>query len=192
MQIKGWKDPQPLMALVLVALLSGGCATPHKYSAERHKPAQDRFGAVALSTAKKVYLCQTIDSLIPECRDLLDPKFTPWEHAYDAIEQELKASGLTPLKPDFTSVPSFDSLKQRLTDRANKSENAVYLGTELIWLSGAQWMLDAKLFAPTGVVLFEKRAICMVIGLKKVDAQEVTHMTIRQIIADPKFKEALK
>lgn len=191
MKIKGRNYPQFLIALAVVALLSGGCATS-KYSAERHKSAQDRFGSVTLSTEKKVYLCQTIDSVIPDCQKLLDPKFTPWEHAYDAIEQELKASGLTPLKPDFTSAPSFDGLKQILADRANKSENAVYLGTELIWLSGSRWTLDAKLFSPNGVVLFEKRGICMVIGIEKIDAQEVTHMAIRQIIADPKFKEALK
>lgn len=198
------------LSLATVVLLTGGCVA--KYTADRYEAAQDRFGAIALPTAKKVYLCPAIDSLPPECRQFLDPKFTPWAHTTDAFEQELKASGIYPVRPEFAFGPSFESLKQVISEKANKSENAVYLGTELLWLSKRQWSLDAKLFSPTGKVLFEKRGICIALGIQKaegqetkalsvweiqeqsqkVDTQEVTHMVIRQILADPSFKQALQ
>jgi len=180
------------LVLSAIVLLSGGCATTSKYSAERYKPAQDRYGAISLHTAKKFYLCPTIDSVVPECRKLLDPSFTPWTYATDAIEQELKVSSVNPIRPEFTFGPSFDSIKQVIAEKANKSENAVYLGTELLWLTGSQWTIDAKLYAPTGDLLFEKRGICIVLGVTTNDAQEVTHMAIRQIIADPKFEQVLQ
>ena len=199
------------LPLVAIIMLTGGCATP-KYKAERYKAAQDRFGAITLPTEKKLYLCPAIDGLPPECRQCLDPKFTPWAYATDAIEQELKVSGIHPVRPEFASGPSFDSMKQVISEKANKSEKAVYLGIELLWLTQTQWSMDAKLFSPAGDVLFEKRGICVVFGLKKVDeqeaknmtaqqirersqkidTQEVAHMTIRQILADPAFKKALQ
>jgi hypothetical protein len=79
-----------------------------------------------------------------------------------------------------------------LSEKADQSENAVYLGTELLWLSPGRWTLDAKLLSPLGRVLFEKRGICVVFGVPKVDTQEVTHMAIRQILADPVFKRVLQ
>jgi len=181
-----------LLPVIVIAMLCGGCVSQPKYIVERYQPAQDRFGTIALPTAKKVYLCPTIDSLPPECRRLLDPQFTPWTHATDAIEQELKTSGINPIRPDFAFGPGLDSLKQAISEKANKTENAVYLGAELLWLTAGRWTLDAKLFAPTGNLLFEKRGMCVVLGLEKADAQEVTHMVLRQILADPQFKQALK
>lgn len=178
------------LVLAAMSILLGGCAT--KYSAERYKTAQDRFGAIALSTAKKVYLCPTIDSLPPECRSSLDPKFTPWQHAMDAFEEELKTSGIKPERPAFAFGPGFDSLKQVITEKANKSENAVYLGTDLLWLAPDRWTVDAELLSPSGTTIFQKRGMCVVLGLQKRDPQEVTHMAIRQILADPKFIQALK
>jgi hypothetical protein len=199
------------LPLATIIMLTGGCATK-KYTAERYKAAQDRFGTITLPTEKKLYLCPAIDGLPPECQQLFDPKFSPWAHATEAIEQELKVSGIHPVRPEFASGPSFDSMKRVISEKANKSENAVYLGVELLWMTQRQWSIDAKLFSPTGNVLFEKRGICVVLGLKKVDeqeaknmtvrqiqerskevdTQEVTHMAIRQILADPTFKKALQ
>ena len=179
-----------LLPLCAALALSGGCMS-QKYSAEPYRAAQDRFGAIALATSKQVYVCPTIDSLAPECRKHLASKFTPWEHATDAIEKELQASGVQPVRPAFACGPSFDSLKQAVGEKAVKGEKAVYLGTELLWLAAGRWTLDAKLLDPTGKVLFEKRGICVVLGVPKVDAQEVTHMALRQILADPLFQQAL-
>lgn len=186
---------KPMSAMVCalplaIILLCAGCVS--KYAPKSYQPAQDRFGKIQLATQKKVYLCPTIDCLDPRCRTLLDPKFTPWSHVSDAFEKELKASGLNPVRPVFEFGPSFNSLKQVVAEKADKSENAVYLGTELAWLSGAQWTVDAVLLSPKGEELFKKRGICVIYGRQKIDDQEVTHMTIRQILADPKFKEAIR
>lgn len=181
-----------LLPLAVAALLAGGCASAGRYSLERYQPAQDRFGVIALPKAKKVYLCPTIDSLPPECRRFLDPKFTPGPYTADAIEQELKASGIQPLTPAFSFGPSFDSLQTVLAEKADPRENAVYLGTELLWLAPGRWSLDAKLLSPAGKPLFEKRGICVIFGGQAVDEQDVTHMVIRQILADPNFKKAIQ
>ena len=172
-------------------LLAAGCAT-EGYLPPRYQAAQNRFGAIRLTTTKKVYVCPTIDRLTPENRAWLDEKFTPWEHVTAAMEQELTASGLQPVRATLTFGPGFDSLQRSLADKANKNEKAVYLGTEILWLSANQWSLDARLFSPAGTVLFEKRGICAVFGTDKVDTQEVTHMALRQILADPGFQKALQ
>ena len=178
-------------ALLAVAL-AGGCASSGGYAPAPYRAAQDRFGPIALPTAKKIYVCPTIDSLTPENRKRLAPSFTPWAYATDAIEQELKASGVVPVRPSFAFGPSFESLRQVLAERADKRENAVYLGTELLWLGPNRWTLDARLFAPSGGTLFEKRGFCVMLGGNRVDAQEVTHMALRQILADPRFRTALQ
>ncbi len=175
----------------LVLALANGCATSG-YAPPRYQAAQNRFGAIHLTTNQKVYVCPTIDSLTPANRKRLDPQFTTWEHVTDAIEQELKASGIAARRTTLAFGPGFDSLQHVLREKANKAEKAVYLGTELLLLEPNQWALDAKLFAPNGNVLFEKRSICVEYGSEKVDTQEVTHMALRQILADPRFQMALQ
>jgi hypothetical protein len=191
-------DTRPLRAgrvvltLACLVVLSAGCAAPKKYAPTRYAAAQDRFGDISLQTTKKVYVCPTIDRLPPGCRDLLDPKFTPWEHVTDVIEKELTASGITPVRPGFEFGPGFDSLKQVVSEKADQSENAVYLGTELLWLAPGRWTVDAILLSPAGTSLFEKRGTCVIYGFGAVDEQEVTHMAIRQILADRSFREAMQ
>ena len=172
--------------------LCSGCVSAPKYMPTCYESAQSRFGTIPLPAAKKFYLCPTIDSLPADCRSVLDTKFIPSSYTTDAIEQELKTSGLNPVRPDFTFGPGFDPLKQSISEKADKSEKAVYLGTELLWLSAGLWSLDAKLFSPAGDILFEKRGICSVNDIPQLDSQMVLHMTLRQILADPKFKQALE
>ena len=174
---------------LLLLFLAGGCETTG-YAPQRYQAAQDRFGAIQLKTTRKVYVCPTIDSLTAENRARLDPKFTPWEHVTDAVEKELVASGLKPVRTTLAFGPGFDSLQRVLQEKASKSEKAVYLGIELLLLNANQWALDAKVFTPDGVVQFQKRSIC-VVYTEKVDTQEVTHMALRQILADPNFQTAL-
>ena len=174
-----------------ILMLAAGCAS-EGYAPPRYQAAQSRFGAIHLTTTKKVYVCPTMDRLTPENRAWLDAKVTAWEHATDAVEQELKASGLKPVRTTLAFGPGFDSLQQVLADKADKNEKAVYLGTALLWLSAHEWSMDARLFAPTGAVLFEKRGICAVFGSDKEDTQEITHMALRQILADPAFQKALQ
>ncbi|MEI8243617.1 MAG: hypothetical protein WCI17_10150 [bacterium] len=175
-----------------VVLLAAGCATTEKYAPPRYQAAQDRFGAIRLATGKTLYVCPAIDSLTPENRALLKPEFSPWEYATAAIEQELKASGLKPVRAALAFGPGFDSLRRVLAEKANHTEKAVYLGTELLVLSSNHLTLDAKLLDPAGAILFEKRGLCVVFDASGTNVQEVTHMSMRQILADPKFQEALQ
>lgn len=179
-----------LLAAVLLVLT--GCAKPQLYGPQKYESAQDRFGAIELSSAKKVYLCPAIDQLPLECRNQLDPGFIPGEYTTDAFEKELNASGINPVRPTFAFDPSFSGLKQAILDNADPSEDAAYLGVELLWSRNERWALDAKLFSADGNVMFEKRAICAMFGVYPVDPQEITYMTLRQILSDPEFRKALQ
>lgn len=181
-----------LLRVLPMFLLAAGCVTPEKFTPARYQAAQERFGAIRLTTAKKVYVCPTIDSLSPENREFLAPGFTPWAYATDAIEQELKASGLHPVRTTLAFGPGFDSLQQVLSQKADRAEQAVYLGTELLVFTSNHVTVDAKLLNPSGGVLFEKRGLCVVFNVCGTNMQEVVHMSLRQILADPKFQAALQ
>ena len=172
------------------------CSCTQKYKPASYQSAQDRFGIIELQTSKKFYLCPTIDNLPSACRKLLHKTFTPYEYATDAIEKELVYSGVIPERFKYETGPYFKSLQDVIKEKSNKSENAIYLGTELLWLDNQQLSLDAKLYNPSGEIVFEKRGICLVFGPlndpKGKEGQEIAHMTIRQILNDPKFNQVLQ
>jgi len=174
-----------------LALAVCGCAGP-KYAPGAYRAAQDRFGAIVLTCNKKLYVCPAIDNLAPECRKRLAPSFSASAHVTQAVEAELKASGLAFVRADFASGVNLAGLKQILVEQPRKNEQAVYLGTQIRWLADDRWTLDAELLSPAGEVLFEKRGFCIVLGYPRVDTQEIAHMALRQILADPKFKAALQ
>lgn len=176
--------------LPLLLALAGGCATSG-YIPPRYQAEQNRFGAIRLTAGKKIYVCPAIDRLTTEDRERLDSSFTAWEYVTDAVEKELRASGLAPVRATIAFGPGFDSLQQALREKAAKSEKAVYLGIELLRLTPNRWTLDAKLFDPAGAVLFEKRGLCMVFD-NRPDTQEIAHMALRQILADPRFQNAIR
>jgi hypothetical protein len=176
--------------LIALSLAVCGCVGP-KYAPAPYKPAQDRFGAIVLSSTGTLYVCPAIDNLAPECRKRLAPSFSASAHVTQAVEAELKASGLKPVRAGFASGANLAGLRQILSEQPRPSGPAVYLGTQIRWLADDRWTLDAELLSPAGEILFEKRGFCMVLGVARVDAQEVAHMTLRQILADPKFKAAL-
>ena len=183
----------PIIVRCLLPLLlafASGCATPG-YIPARYQAAQNRFGAIHLPAGKKIYVCPTIDRLTDDDRERLDSSFSAWEHVTDAVEKELRASGISPVRATIAFGPGFDSLQQAVREKAVKSEKAVYLGTELLRLTPNRWTLDARLFDPAGTVLFEKRGLCVVFDTGP-DAQEVAHMALRQILADPKFQAAIR
>ena len=175
--------------LLGLALLAAGCATPG-YRPPPYQAAQDRFGSIALPAAARIGVCPVIDKLSPECRKRLAPEFTPWTYVTEAIEAELRASGLSPFRPAFEFGPAFVDLQGTVKKQGAPAQPTVYLGTELLWLSRTRWILDAELISPKGEVLFAKRGLCA-IWSGEYDEQKIVHMTLRQILADPKFKAAL-
>lgn len=179
-------------SLMAVLFLFTGCVKPVLYGPNQYMSGQERFGAIELSASKKIYVSPTIDHIPVEARKNFDPGFNPGEYTTDAFEKELTASGIEPIRTTFSFEPSFSGLKQAILDNADASENAVYLGMELLWSKSYCWSLDAKLFSADGNVMFEKRAICMMYGVNPVDPQEITYMTLRQILSDPEFRKALQ
>ena len=127
---------------------------------------------------------------------MLNKKFTPYEYVTDAIEKELLASGITPERISFDTGPDFDSLQTVIKEKSNKSEDAVYLGTKLLWLDRMQLSIDAKLYSQAGEIVFEKRGICIIYGSlndpKGKEGNEIAYMTLRQILNDPQFKQVLQ
>jgi hypothetical protein len=180
----------PLPGLLLLGL-AAGCVTSEGYKPARYQAAQSRFGAIKLTTDRKVYVCAAIDRLEPGNRAAFAPGFVPWEYATDAVELELKASGLAPVRAPLPSGAGLDDLRRIIAAQANRGEKAVYVGVELLVVSAQHWALDAKLFDPAGNLLFEKRAICVVDEVGERAAQEVVHMALRQVLADPKFQAGI-
>lgn len=179
-----------LAALGLI-LLAAGCAAPKLYAPAAYQPAQTRFGAIELPAGKTVYVCPVIDRLSPAARKKLSPDFTPWSYVTEALENELRASGVATRRPGFAFGPGFREWREAVMAKANKEEKAVYLGTELLVLSPARWVMDVQVASPDGELLFEKRGLCALWNTA-VDEQKILHMTLRQILADPKFKAALQ
>jgi hypothetical protein len=177
--------------LLCVALLASGCTTS-RYKPAPYKPAQDRFGAIALPLGAPVYVCPVIDSLTQHDRKQLAPDFTPWTFVTEAIEAELKVSGAAPRRPDFAFGPSFESLRKEIRERAKPEDRIAYLGSDLLMLSPGLWILDAELISPRGETVFGKRALFATQGHLKIDEQQTLHMILRQILADPRFKAALQ
>lgn len=174
-----------------LAVLAAGCVSP-TYAPAPYKAAQDRFGVIDLPKAgKTVVVCPVIDRLTPENRKRLSPLFTPWTYVTEAIEAELRVSGVKPIRPVFAFGPDFRDLREAIQKQAGADEKAVYLGTELLTLSPSIWVVDVELISPKGEVLFEKRASSSVWGNLAVDEQQLIHMLLRQILADPRFKAAL-
>lgn len=179
------------LAALALALLAGGCASP-SYAPPPYRAAQDRFGVIELPAAgKTIRVCPVIDRLTVENRKRLAPAFTPWTYLTEAIEAELRASGVKPERVTFAFGPDFRDLREAIQKQAGADEKAVYLGTELLQLSPSIWIVDAELISPKGEVLFAKRASSSVWGNLAVDEQQLLHMTLRQILADPRFKAAL-
>ncbi len=188
--------PQPSFRVVLaglgLALLAVGCASP-TYAPTPYAAAQDRFGVIELpTTGKTVVVCPVIDRLSLENRKRLSPAFTPWTFVTDALEAELRASGVTPVRAKFAFGPGFRELREAVQKQAGADEKSVYLGTELLMLTPSIWIIDAELISSKGEVLLAKRGLSSVWGNLKIDEQQVIHMTLRQILADPVFKAALQ
>ena len=70
------------------------------------------------------------------------------------------------------------------------SRDRLFLGTELLTLTPALWILDAELISPRGECLFAKRAIASTWGTLPVDEIQQVHMLLRQVLADPRLKAA--
>ncbi len=185
----------PFRAALVVfglAALMAGCASP-TYAPAPYKAAQDRFGRIELPAAgKTVVVCPVIDGLSLENRKQLSPTFTPWTYVTEALEAELRASGVKPVRATFAFGPGFREWREAVQKQAVAGENKVYLGSELRQLFPAIWIMDAELISPKGEVLFAKRALSSVWGNLAVDEQQVVHMMLRQILADPRFKAALQ
>ena len=131
-------------------------------------------------------------------RKFIDPTFSTTAYLTDALEQELIAAGVTPIRTPFAVGPGFIAAQQTITSQTNKQENAVYLVGEVRWFGPSKLTLDAKLYSPSGTILFEKRGLCIMLNMapngqmdKSVTSQKITNMALRQIIADPAFQKAI-
>lgn len=177
--------------LILALLAGGGCVSP-SYAPAPYKPAQDRFGAIPLpASGAKLVVCPTIDRLSPANRKRLSPAFTPWVYLTEALEAELRTSGLTPDRAAFAFGPSFEALREAIRNQPESaSRDRLFLGTELLTLTPALWILDAELISPRGECLFAKRAIASTWGTLPVDEIQQVHMLLRQVLADPRLKAA--
>jgi hypothetical protein len=175
-----------VMIGVLAALVAG-CAGP-KFAPPRYKAGAT---LAQLTTTNKVYLSRILDRLGEDNRKFIDPKFSTAAYLTDALQQELAATGLKPVEAPFAVGATFVAAQQTITDQANKQEAAVYIVGEVQWINSVKLTLDMKVYSPRGAVLFEKRGLCVMLNCNATP-QVVTHMVMRQIVADPNFQKAIQ
>jgi hypothetical protein len=178
------------LGTLALAILLSGCAAP-KFAVSPYHANPDRFGAIHLVASNKLCLSPVIERLDEDNRRFIDPKFSTSAYLTDALDQELTAAGVRPVRTPFAVGPGFDAARQAIAAQANKSEAAVYLVSEVRWFGPVKLTLDAKLFSPSGSVLFEKRGLCLMLNAQ-AGSQTVAYMALRQIIADPAFQKALQ
>ena len=172
-----------------LTILAGGCVEP-KFAAPKYQTNPARFSPVRLATSNKFYLCPAIDGLGENNRRVIDPNFSTPAYLTDALEQELTAAGVTPLRAPFAVGPGFSAAQQTIAAQANQQEAAVYLVSQVQWFDAVRLTLDAKLYSPSGRILFEKRGLCIMLNAAATP-QTITQMALRQIIADPAFHKAV-
>jgi len=173
-----------------LAILMSGCAAP-KFAAPKYQTNPAKFGVIQLITTNKVYVSPIIERLGEDNRKFIDPKFSTTAYLTDALEQELTIAGVTPLRTPFAVGPGFNAAQQAIATQSNKQEGAVYLISEVRFINFVKLTLDTKLYSPVGGVLFEKRGLCIMLNAGQT-SQTITHMALRQIIADPVFQKALQ
>jgi hypothetical protein len=178
-----------VVVMVLVSIVCG-CSSP-KFTAPRYKIDPNGIGVVHLNTPNKIYISPTIERLGEDNRKLIDPNFSTTAYLTDALEKELTAAGVTPLRTPFAVGPDFRAAQETIVSQANKQEGAVYLVSEVRWFGPVKLTLDAKLYSPSGTILFEKRGLCMILNTS-VTSQKITNMALRQILADPAFQKAVQ
>lgn len=180
-----------LVILFGLGILATGCATPQKFSAKTYRSESFNLAPVRVVTGKKIYVCPVMERLSEANRKFMNPQFSGSGYLTDAFNQELAGVGLSPVAAPFPTGPGFDAARQAITTQASQQENAVYLVSELRWISHVRVTLDAKLYNPAGTVLYEKRGTCIRLGVPTT-CQQVTKMALWQIIADPDFQKALQ
>ena len=173
-----------------LAMLAGGCAGP-KFAAPKYRANRAGFAAIHLAAPGKVYVSPVIERLGEDNRSILSPKFSTSAYLTDALEQELTAAGVTPLRTPFAVGPGFAAAQQTIAAQANPQEAAVYVISEVRWFGPVKVTLDAKLYSPSGRILFEKRGLCILL-YAGATSQTMTQMALRQIIADPAFQKAVQ
>ena len=173
-----------------LALLTGGCAAP-KFSPPKYRIARAGFSPIQLATANKVYVSPIMERLVEDNRRIIDPKFSTAAYLTDALEQELAAAGVTPLRTPFPVGPGFTAAQQTIAAQANPQEAARYVVGEVQWFGPTKLTLDTKLYSPSGGVLFEKRGLCIMLNTGAT-SQKITQMALRQILADPAFQKAVQ
>ncbi|MGP8199075.1 MAG: hypothetical protein ACLQU4_06180 [Limisphaerales bacterium] len=171
-----------LAGILVVATLINGCKTGPRFALTRYQPASERFAAVQLSPARKVYLCPVIARLDSKNVRLLDREFSVSEYLTDALEQELNAAGVKPEPAPFQSGAALSGVAPVITRRANRPANAVYVAGEVLWFgpvdtsSGHQSgfaaesetfesrvTIDVAVYSASGKTLFAKRGLCSLV-----------------------------
>lgn len=180
-----------LLCLGLLCVLAGAC-TAKRYAPDRYQSDPTRFGSTNLTTSKTVYLCPGIDRITSDNRRLLEDRFSVHTHVTDALQTELATSGITCQRSPLPAVPDFDGIQNLLRRGHVSNENAVFIATKILCFAANHWVMDVKVFSAQGDVRFEKRGICFIVGMEKVNDREVAAQTLRQIIADPLFQGAIQ
>ena len=180
-----------LMLLGLLCLFAGAC-TAKRYAPDRYQSDPARFGSTNLTTSKTVYLCPGIDRITNDNRRLLEERFAVAAHVTDALQTELATSGITCQRSPLPAVPDFYNIADLLRRRQVSDENSVFIATKILCFAANHWVMDVKVFSSQGEVRFEKRGICFIVGMEKVNDREVAAQTLRQIIADPLFQGAIQ
>ena len=154
-------------ALVMVVALSA-CAratfAPAPYASAH--PLANLQGRIA--PQKALGIAATVEALPPKNRKAIAPGFAPGIYLTAALETELQAA----------QVPT------------EAQKKGMYLATQLQFFSPHKVVFDTGVYAEHGQLLYQKRAYCAVYNSNR-RFDSILQEALRQIIADPKFSQAL-
>lgn len=196
---------------VLALFLAAGCAT--KVEPLVYLPEEPRS---KIAAGKTLVLVPPFDGRPMEERKPSGEKVGAVAYFTDMLEKECDASGLKWERAAFACTPDFAGVADALK-ASPAPEGTVVMAASLAWMSGEfVFSCDVKLYSNTGTVLFEKRGLCMMLGLvgnpenmkhmremfysgkPMTDAERdqlrrsAQRMAMRQIFSDPAFIRALE
>ena len=196
---------------VLALFLAAGCAT--KVEPLVYLPATPH---ATIAAGKTLVMVPPFDGRPADERKPSGAKISPLAYFADMLDKECNASGLKWENAAFTCNPDFQGVADALKVHP-APEGTVVMAASLAWMSGDfVFSCDVKLYSNTGVLLFEKRGLSMMLGLvgnpenmkharemfysgKSMTAEELDglrrsaqRMAMRQIFSDPAFIKALE
>jgi hypothetical protein len=193
------------MVFCSIAMMASGCAS-HKFMPAAYSvPGPQTNYRTKFAAAKKVVLCTPFDRISKGEHATYDQRFNPSVYVQVMFEREFAAANVPFSSATFGYGSSFEDVAEVLAKSPVVSDDSVVLASAILWFPDAMHMsCDVKVFSHSGVLLFEKRGICLngplLVPFDASRSNESARLVniftaqsvMQQIFNDPDFQKALK